>query len=145
MRDFQKSKVYAWEDKFIPEGQHVPFEQIKLIVDYVWEKESLKYPPLIEKSNKNDKALGRGCRSKLFFPENGASTKTILHEIAHALTCDVNDRTNHHGADFVGIYIQLVDKHMNIKGGQMFLWHTANISNVQVNKFAKPWIERFIY
>lgn len=68
---------------------------------------------------------GTGHRLRLCFPSDRPTrTWIILHEMAHALTFG-----DGHGPNFVGVYINLVEKYLNIP--LAFLHYTANVSNVK--------------
>ena len=114
-RDRQKSKVYAWEDKYIApfDKSNVPFDNIDGIVKYIWEQEGLKYPPEVKKIDVRKHALGTGCRTAVRFQEN-TPTWLILHELAHAMTSTVYNESNRHGALFLGIYIQLASRYLKL-------------------------------
>lgn len=135
-KDYQKSKVYCWERLHMREGQWLEFAEIEEYVHKVWKALDLKYPPLVEKLHANDKNLGKGNRSMVAFPATGASQATILHELAHALTCTVAGSTDKHGPEFVGIYMKLAAQHL---GESLFkLWYTAEASGVAFNPAATP-------
>jgi hypothetical protein len=140
MRDFQKSKVYKWEQKVClgKDNDIIPVEQIKVITDYVWNDMNLKYPPLIEANNRMKAVLGTGCRMRLVFPERGASTVTVLHELAHAMSSDIIDGGNNgHGPDFVGIYMRLLSKYAGID--LTLMAYEAKNMGVKFNITATPW------
>lgn len=136
MQDFQQNLLYRWENEFIDKrGQYLKFDEIKPVVDYVWEQEGLKYPPLVDVLHHNDKAEARGCRNSVWFHPRGTTTKTVLHELAHALTADFEYGTNMHGPDFVGMYMKLLEKYMGYP--LPFLMYTAHKIGLKFNILAR--------
>jgi len=123
-RDFQKSRVYRWEDRHIkPRDQsQVPFDNIQTIVEHCWPYD---HPPKVEALHKNARSLGTGHRLRLQFPSHQPTpTWIILHELAHALTCG-----DGHGPNYVGVYIQLLEQYLKIP--MAFLHYTARASGVK--------------
>jgi hypothetical protein len=125
LKDYQREKLYTWERSNVPQGRWIPFDQLTAYVANVWEAEGREHPPLVEALRKGCKRkLADGCRSKLRFQSEGAHESTVLHEIAHALTCNVDDTGDWHGPHFVGVYIRLLSRHM---GQAIFaLWYSAD-------------------
>lgn len=137
MRDFQKSKVYSWENKYVGieyGGDRVEFDNIQSIIDYVWREMGLEYPPIAVLFSKNAKKQGTANRTSIRFREY-STTWIILHEVAHSMTSDL-DGSYRHGPQFVGVYMKLLEKFMNIS--PTYLWWSATESGVTFDKFAKP-------
>lgn len=136
-REFQRSKVYKWEQKHVPSGKRISFNDAQAYVNKVWAAEGLKYPPLIEELAKQTRRwAGKGNRNHVWIPATGASEHTLLHELAHTLTMTIHgeaDDDSAHGPDFVGMFIKLVAKHMGVS--QFELWYTAKLNNVQFEMF----------
>ena len=135
-KDYQKSKVYCWERLHMREGQWLEFAEIEPYVHAVWKALGLKYPPLVENFHAIYIYLVLVYRLTSALPATGASHATILHELAHALTCTVAGSTDKHGPEFVGIYMKLAAQHL---GESLFkLWYTAEASGVAFNPAATP-------
>lgn len=138
VRDYQKSRCYAWENRHVHvmDRSAVSFKDIQAIVDYLWAKEGLQYPPRVVEMNPRKDALGTGSRMKLEFKvDRSVSTSIIIHEVAHAITSDLDGSIDRHGPIFVGAYMKLLDKH--IPGLNLpVLMHTANISKVKFTMVA---------
>lgn len=132
MRDFQKSRVYKWENQF-PEGDWIDFYTAQIVVDYVWKDMGLEYPPKVQSMHKNDRHAGKANRLSVLIPENGCSTKTLLHELAHSLTFDIDGAGNWHGVWFVGVYMKLMEKFLGVP--LPLLWYSANAEGVKYEKF----------
>ena len=143
IRDFQKSKVYKWENAAVSpkDVRKVPFEQIQGLVDYIWAAEGLSHPPIVEFMHAGDKHSGKGCREFVSFPETGAKTWIVIHELAHAMNADI-DADNHsensdrHGPNFVGIYVDLLTKYLKID--MMYLLGSVRAHGVKINHGARP-------
>lgn len=90
MRDFQQNKVYTWETQF-PSGRIIEFDFIQGYVNYVWEDLGLKYPPKVRPIAKQTrKWAGKANRYSVWLHETGSTEHTILHELAHSLTIDID-------------------------------------------------------
>jgi len=137
VRDRQRSLVYNWERTYVASHDRniVHFEFIQNIVNWVWEKEGLKYPPLVKKLSKHNNHAGSACRTCVRFKEK-TYTWIIFHELAHAMTSDIEHRSNHHGALFMGIYIQLLARYLKISYSDLV--SSALKSNLRVKLDAKP-------
>lgn len=130
-RDFQRSRVYAWEFEAIPAGRMIAFEEIQGYVNRVWAAEGLKFPPIVRPMPKQvTRWAGKGNRESVWFPEKGALERTILHELAHSMTCTIDGGAfDLHGPEFVGQYMKLAAAHLS--GVSIFaLWFTAQRDGV---------------
>jgi hypothetical protein len=139
MRDFQRSKVYDWEKEVISplDKSLVEYKDIQSIVDYIWDKEGYKYSPKVfPLARQNKKAFATGNRNKLHFKQDiKTPTWVIIHELSHSITCDIEGTSNRHGADFLGVYINLVAKYLNISF--VMLTYTAEQAGLKYNLSAK--------
>jgi hypothetical protein len=115
-RDNQKSALYRWENHVV--GPRAPrtikFEDAQTFVNGIFICEGLLYPPKVELISKRaTKVWATGSRQILQLrPVTPAWV--ILHELAHAITTEVDKSEEGHGPDFVGIYIKLLDKYCGI-------------------------------
>ncbi len=113
IRDLQAKKAYVWEDRIIIQDR-VQFANVKSIVDYVWLGEGLSHPPLVELLPTNcTKKCGDATRLVVRF-KPVTSTWIILHEVAHAMTTLPDGNGNYHGSLWLGVYIKLLNKYLNI-------------------------------
>jgi hypothetical protein len=143
-REYQKSKVYKWEHKHLHDGKRISFADAQAYVNEVWASEGLKYPPIIqEQAKQTRKWAGAGNREGIWIPIEGSCERVLLHELAHTLTMTIHGapeaEDSAHGADFVGMYIQLVSKYMG--KSQFELWYTAKLEGVKFEMFVKPKID----
>lgn len=139
MRDFQKQKVYNWESEVVSpyDKTIIPFEQIESIVKYVWSKEGLDNPPVVEQfRNGVTRKSADATRMKVRF-QCATYTWIILHELAHSMTSDFEKGSNMHCEDFVGVYMHLLNKYLNIPI-PILTW-TATQRGIKYN-FVKPYM-----
>lgn len=137
MKDFQQNKVYAWEHSVILPGQWVAYENCQSIIDYIWTDQGLANPPKVTPMSPNvTKWAGMANRLKVFLPKNGASTKTIVHELAHSMTMNVDGIGHLHGPRFVGLYMVLAEKYLNTPMALMM--YVAREQGVKYDPYAKP-------
>jgi hypothetical protein len=135
--DRQRQRVYNWENLNIAPKDRTPvrFENIKHIVDFVWSSQGLEYPPqviLIPKQNHN---CGDATRTTVRFREE-TQTWIILHELSHSMSSLCDDRSNQHGALFMGLYCQLLSKYLNMDFAELI--KSATDFGLRVKPDAKP-------
>lgn len=114
-RDYQKSRLYKWENKFVAplDVTNVSFENLQAITDYVWKDMGLAHPPKVERlPAHNHSCWATGSRMKIRVQERGCPTWVLLHEMAHSLTSDFEGHSHHHGAKFVGKYLDLICRYI---------------------------------
>lgn len=115
-RDYQKAKVYAWENAILPSRctARVPFENAQAFVDGVWLSLGKLGPPRVELiSTRCTKIWAYGCRSHIAIPAD-CPAWVVLHELAHSLTMDHDGNGDRHGRHFVAVYMRLLDKVLNV-------------------------------
>jgi hypothetical protein len=110
--DYQRSAVYKWEDRHVhpKDTGTIPFGQAQAIVDYVWARAELTYPPKIRELARNARCTAANAnRLTIKIPAEGVSSTVLLHEIAHSMTMDAaSDRTHPHRPRFVGVFMKLL-------------------------------------
>lgn len=134
MRDYQRSKVYKWEE-CLDNGQWVSFDAIQDYVNSVWQKMNLKYPPRVEIIRKN-KAIADATRMVVRFQPEGCCQKIILHELAHSMTMNIDGIGHQHNTVFVGVYMILLEKFLNMSPSM--LYGTADYFGVKYVINASP-------
>lgn len=143
MRDYQKNKVYSWEQKVIaPRGiQNILFANAQIFVDGVWLSNGWLYPPTVELIGKQARiTAAKGNRTQIWIHDPMADW-IILHELAHSLTTTFEGEGGaRHGPDFVGIYIKLLEKVLNISA--TMLMYTLKEKNIDFNLGAIPWMTK---
>ena len=135
MRDYQQSKLYSWQNT-IPQGGVIKIENAQSIVDHIWAAEGLKYPPKVQPIHFNTtKWAGKADRMNIYL-QSEVSMQTIIHEVAHSLTMDIDDNCAQHGPWFVGVYTKLIEKYLGVSMPVML--YTLNKYDVDTNVLAHP-------
>jgi len=138
IRDRQRQRVYDWENTVVqPQSSRiVKFEQAQAFVDGVWLALGLRFPPRVELMPAQAKtrwATGNRARLQL---RDKTPAWIILHELAHSITQEHDKDHESHGADFVGVYIKLLEKVLNIP--TIMLMYTLKEHGVRYNLAAQP-------
>lgn len=129
MREYQQSRVYDWEQHHVPKGEWIPFGEIQTHINHLWDAMGLKFPPRLEQMPKqNRKWAGAANRDKVQIPIAGCSTRTLLHELAHTMTMNLDGLGHQHNEFFVGMYIVLIERFLRVAAP--LLHYTAKISGV---------------
>lgn len=133
-KDYQKTKLYKWEDRFISplDNSLVKFENVQNIIDYIWMDLGLEYSPkakLLPKQNK--KCLAYANRTSISVREE-IPTWVLLHELAHSLTSNFEGRNCGHNSRFVGVYLNLIDKYLP-NSDYLYLLGSLKDFNVEVS------------
>jgi hypothetical protein len=140
MRDYQKTKVYRWEDRIVGprDTKSITIEVAKVIVVYVWDRAGLKYPPKVEllPAQTTTKA-GCATRAKIQLLPN-IRTWIVLHEVAHSMNSSNTDdgAGDRHGPNYVGIYMKLLAEHDIVP--LPLLMYTATEAGIDFNLEAQP-------
>jgi hypothetical protein len=106
-------RLYAWEDAVVAPRDRslVPFAQLQSLVDHLWAAEGLRWPPRVRPLPKQARrTVARASRTAIEAPPELPSW-VLLHEVAHALTADVDGTHAGHGPDFVAAYLRLLVTH----------------------------------
>jgi hypothetical protein len=110
--DYQRSAVYRWEDRHVhsKDTSTIPFDQAQAIVDYVWARAGLTYPPKIRELAHNATCTeANATRLRINIRATGVRSTVLLHEIAHSMTSDAASRRTHaHRPRFVGVFMKLL-------------------------------------
>ncbi|WP_372621455.1 hypothetical protein [Falsiroseomonas sp.] len=115
-RDPHASRLYAWEDAVVApcDRSLVPFARLQPLVDHVWAEEGLRWPPRVRPLPRQARrTVARATRLAIEAPAELPSW-VLLHEIAHALTADVEGNHAGHGPDFVAAYLRLLVRHARL-------------------------------
>ena len=139
-RDYQKSRVYAWESKVVgprcPRG--IKFEDAQTFVDGIFLCEGLVgAPKIVPLPKQNKKALADATRAEIRIKET-VPAWVLIHELAHTLTYTHDGRCDHHGPDFMGTYLRLLDKYMGLS--LLLTMYSLKEWNIKFNLVAQPYI-----
>ena len=117
--DSAARRLYAWEDGVIAPRDRslVPFARLQALVDHVWAAEGRRWPPRVRPLPKQARStVARASRTAIEAPPELPSW-VLLHEIAHALTAEVDGSHAGHGPDFVAAYLRLLVRHVRLERG----------------------------
>jgi len=130
MKDYQRAKVYAWEDLFVGPlcPGIVPYVNGQTYVDGVWLANGWVRPPRVMPVN-SKRYAGKATHGEIFLSP-AVPGWVVLHEIAHTLTDDK------HGPNFVGLYIDLLERVERLS--RLVTMHTLRECGVDFNLGAKP-------
>jgi hypothetical protein len=137
-RDCQKARVYRWEDRVIApvDGGTVPFAAAQGMVDAIWSELGLHYPPKVERLPRQSRRLkADGSRMRLRLPESIPSW-LLLHELAHALSSTADGASDGHAPDFMGLYVQLLDRYLRLPAADLI--RSATAGGIVVHPGARP-------
>lgn len=140
--DSAARRLYAWEDRVVAplDASRVPFAQLQALVDHVWQAEGLRWPPrVVPLAHQARRTVARATRTRIEAPVVLPSW-VLLHEVAHAMTMDVEGRGAGHGADFVGLYVALLERHARLD--RALLERTLAEQGVAWNAAARPVVGR---
>jgi hypothetical protein len=137
MRDFQQYRVYDWQFKHVPAGEWIPFERAQEHVNHIWSAMSLSYPPMVSMMAANvTKWAGKANRGGIYLPAKGCNTRTLLHELAHSMTMDIDGLGHQHNEYFVGMFIVLIERFLKVPGPM--LHYTAKLEGVNAKMGVQP-------
>ena len=134
--DYQKSRVYAWEQTELHDLGLVPRERAQDLVNFIWTSEGLVYPPSVIDIHVNTKKWAGWANRCEIALQPMVSTKTIIHEVAHSMCATVDGDSNGHGPWWMGVYMKLLEKHMKIP--LSVLMYTADRDGIDFNITAYP-------
>ena len=137
-RDSQRGRVYAWENRIIAprDSTFVAFARAQSMVDAIWTEIGLKYPPAVELLPRQSSAtLASATRLSVFLPAKTPSW-CLLHELAHAMTTDVDGSSDGHGPIFMGVYLKLISRYLRLDPDRLL--ESAAVAGIAVTSDANP-------
>jgi len=131
--DPQQKLVYAWENKIVSptDTAKITIETAEQIVNYVWAEAGLEHPPKVEYIRDKRPRSATGSRLKVRFPDGLLYSWVVLHEVAHAMTSNVDGASAQHGPRFMQVYTNLLNKHAGLD--MLMLYGTANAMGVKIH------------
>jgi hypothetical protein len=115
-RDHQRSKVYAWEERFVAprDPSAIAFAEAQGMVDAVWAEMGLRFPPKVERLPRQARAtVADATRLSIRLADTSPSW-WLLHELAHAMSTTHDGQSDGHGAVFMGLYARLLVRYLRV-------------------------------
>ena len=115
-RDRQRSKVYAWEERFVAprDPSAIAFAQAQGVVDAVWFEMGLRFPPKVERLPRRARStLADATRLSIRLADSSPSW-WLLHELAHAMSITHDGQSDGHGPVFMGLYARLLVRYLRV-------------------------------
>ncbi|ONG56254.1 hypothetical protein BKE38_06275 [Pseudoroseomonas deserti] len=137
-RDAQRQRVYAWEDRVIAPhgGGMIAFAAAQPMVDAIWAELGLRFPPKVEPlPHQARRRIADADRLRLRLPA-ACPPWVLLHELAHSLTSTAEGASDGHGADFVGLYLQLLIRYLRLDRARLLA--SLDAAGIAVNLDARP-------
>jgi hypothetical protein len=110
VRDHQRARVYAWEDRFVAphDPSAVACAQAQGMVDAIWAEMGLRFPPKVVRLPRQARTTIADATRLLIRLADPTSSWCLLHELAHAMSCTHEGESDGHGRRFTGLYAQLL-------------------------------------
>jgi hypothetical protein len=138
MRDWQRSRVYAWENRVIAprDPSRVAFPSAQGMVDAIWLDMGLRYPPLVEGLPAQTRTrIGDADRLTLRLSAHTPSW-CLLHELAHAMSTTHDGVSDGHGPIFMGIYVRLLGRYLRLDEAELL--RSLKQACVQISAQTRP-------
>jgi hypothetical protein len=116
VRDHQRARVYAWEDRFVAphDPSAVACAQAQGMVDAIWAEMGLRFPPKVVRLPRQARTTIADATRLLIRLADPTSSWCLLHELAHAMSCTHEGESDGHGRRFMGLYAQLLIRYLRI-------------------------------
>jgi hypothetical protein len=137
-RDWQRSRVYAWEERFVVphDPSQVAFAHAQGMVDAIWADMGLRFPPTVERLPRQARCtLADASRLSIRLADHNPSW-CLLHELAHAMSSTHDERSDGHGPKFMGLYIQLLIRYLRLSADA--LSRSLHLAGIQVDTQTRP-------
>ena len=115
-RDFQRSRVYAWENRVVAprDPSFIALPEAQGMVNAIWSEMGLNYPPKVEALPIQAKTtIASASRLSIFLPGRTPSW-CLLHELAHAMTSTIDGQSDGHGPQFMGLYVKMLAQYLRL-------------------------------
>lgn len=106
------------------------------MVNAIWFEMGLLYPPKVEPLPKQAKATTATANRLCIRLPDRLPSWCLLHEIAHAMTTTAESRSDGHGGEFMGVYLQLVTRYLRLDPAE--LTRSARSDGIEVTLDARP-------
>lgn len=113
MRDFQRQRVYDWEDTFVAPNvplRYAPIETLRIICGHMWSQMKFENPPRVD-YNSRYKVKSTGGRYEILLSSTQRNEFTLVHEMAHSMNRKEDRKVyDGHGPNYVADYCALLIK-----------------------------------
>lgn len=134
MIDFQKQRVYNWENKYIIPLVSTKIQKLdflKLVLNYIWDDLGYECQPNLF-VNELRSAKSTGNRYEINLTPNMANEFTLIHELAHSINMKEDfDAYDGHGPNYVADYAMLLTRYYKLD--KTMLIGTMSMSKVKMN------------
>jgi len=88
VRDRQRARVYAWEERFVAprDPSSVAFVQAQGMVEAIWAEMGLRFPPKVMRLPRQARTTIADATRLLIRLADPTSSWCLLHELAHAMS-----------------------------------------------------------
>jgi hypothetical protein len=137
-RDRQRSKVYAWEERFVApwDLSSISFAQAQGMVNAIWAEMGLRFPPKVEPLPRQARATVADANRLTIRLADACPSWWLLHELAHAMTSTHDGRSDGHGPRFMGLYAQLLARYLRLPTDA--LQASLRAAGIEVDMLAEP-------
>jgi hypothetical protein len=137
-RDFQRSRVYAWENRVIVprDPSFISFPDAQGMVNAIWSEMGLNYPPKVEELSTQAKATVASANRLSIFLALRTPSWCLLHELAHAMTSTIDGHSDGHGPLFVGLYVRMLARYLRLDLAGLV--RSVRSENIQIELSASP-------
>lgn len=137
-RDRQRSKVYAWEERFVVphDASQIAFADAQGMVDAIWADMGLRFPPKVERlPHQAHRTLADASRLSIRLAHRSPSW-CLLHELAHAMSSTHDEGSDGHGPKFMGLYALLLVRYLRLSADALSTSLAA--AGIEVDAQAQP-------
>ena len=137
-RDRQRSKVYAWEERFVAacDPSSIKFAQAQGMVDAIWAEMGLRFPPKVEPLPRQTRSTVADANRLTIRLADVFPSWWLLHELAHAMTSTHDGRSDGHGPTFMGLYAQLLTRYLRVPTDALL--KSLHAARIEVDIQAEP-------
>jgi hypothetical protein len=137
-RDRQRSKVYAWEERFVApwDLSSISFAQAQGMVNAIWAEMGLRFPPKVEPLPRQARATAADANRLTIRLADAYPSWWLLHELAHAMTSTHDGRSDGHGPRFMGLYAQLLARYLRLPTDALQV--SLRAAGIEVDMLAEP-------
>lgn len=114
VRDHQRSRVYAWEERFVAPRDLSSIEFTQCVVDGIWADMGLRFPPKIVRLPGHTRSTVADATRLRIRLAGTTPSWCLLHELAHAMSSTHDGESDGHGATFMGLYAQMLIRYLRV-------------------------------